>query len=412
MPTPPRIAIRRLAAARAISVTGSEATFIALMVAIYSATHSTLWLSAAPLLVIGAQGVFAPLLGALGDAVDRRRVMIGSELCTAAVTGAMALTGAPAALVGLAFLGAVAQSPFFSASTAAIPNLVGDGDVTWANSRISIGRNAGALVGPVLGGAAAALLGPRFVFAANALLVAGSAATIATVRGTFADPRRRDGHRLDLRAGFRFVANEPVLRLVTLAWIVLLGLLGPVLVAELPLARSFGMGALGYGLISACWGGGAIVGSFLGPRIVRRDERRAMVAGCAVIGGGLATVAVAPAFTVVLLGMTAAGVAEGTVTVAEEGILQRRTPDALRSRATAATEAAAMGAYALSLPTAGVVIGAVGIRGAYLLAAVACAAAALILVAAMRALDTSGCEMDPCFAVGRLAASTDSPRAG
>jgi MFS family permease len=397
MPTQPRIAIRRLAAARAISVTGSEATFIALMVAIYSATHSTVWMSAALFLIIGAQGVFTPLLGALGDAVDRRRVMIASELCAAAITGAMAVTGAPAALVTLAFFGAVAQSPFFSASTAAVPNLVSPSEVTWANSTISIGRNIGALLGPVLGGAAAGLLGPGFVFAANTVLVAGSAATIATVRGAFADPARREGDdHLDLRAGFRFVAAEPVLRLVTLAWIVLLSLLGPVLVAELPLARSFGMGAFGYGLISACWGGGAIVGSFLGPRIVRRDERLAMVAGCAVIGGGLATVAVAPVFAVVLLGMVSAGIAEGAVTVAEQGILQRRTPDAVRSRATAATEATAMVAYALSLPTAGLVIGAIGVRGAYLLAAGACAAAALILVAAMRALDAPRIEPTPC----------------
>jgi MFS family permease len=399
VPTPPHLAIRRLAAARAISVTGSEATFIALMVAIYTATHSTMWMSAALFLVIGAQGVFTPLLGALGDAVDRRRVMIGSELCAAAAAGAMALTGAPAPLIALAFLGAVAQSPFFSASTAAVPNLVSAADVAWANSTISIGRNAGALLGPVLGGAAAGLLGPRFVFAANAVLVAGSAATIATVRGSFADSQRRNrDEHLDVRAGFRFVASEPVLRLVTLAWIVLLGLLGPVLVAELPLARSFGMGDVGYGLISACWGGGAIVGSFLGRRLVRCEERRTMVVGCAVIGAGFATVALAPVFAVALVGMVSAGVAEGAVTVAEQGILQRRTPDAVRSRVTAATEAVAMGAFALSLPAAGLVVGAIGVRGAYFLAAGASAAAALILIAAMRALDTPRLELDPPFA--------------
>jgi len=98
----------------------------------------------------------------------------------------------------------------------------------------------------------------------------------------------------------------------------------------------------------------------------------------------------------VLLGMVSAGIAEGAVTVAEQGILQRRTPDAVRSRATAATEATAMVAYALSLPTAGLVIGAIGVRGAYLLAAGACAAAALILVAAMRALDAPRIEPTPC----------------
>ena len=399
MPTPARIAIRRLATARAVSVTGSEATFIALMVAVYSATHSTVWTSAALFLVIGAQGVFTPLLGALGDAVDRRRVMIGSEVCAAAVTGAMAFAHRPTALVALAFVNAVAQSPFFSASTAAVPNLVGSDDVAWANSTMSIGRNAGALLGPVLGGAAAGLLGPRFVFAADAVLIAGSAATIWSVRARFGDPQRRGQEsRLDLHAGFRFLAAEPVLRLVTLAWIVLVGLLGPVLVAELPLARSFGMGSFGYGLISACWGGGAIGGSLLGRRVARRNERRAMVAGCAVIGAGFATVAFAPVFAVVLVGMVSAGVAEGVVTVAEQGILQRRTPDAVRSRVSAATEATVMVAYALSLPSAGFVIGAIGVRGAYLLASGACAVAAVILIAAMRALDSPRIDLAPCFA--------------
>jgi hypothetical protein len=42
--TPPRTAIRRLATGRAISLTGSEATWIGLMVAIYDATGSTVWM--------------------------------------------------------------------------------------------------------------------------------------------------------------------------------------------------------------------------------------------------------------------------------------------------------------------------------------------------------------------------------
>src|SRR5207244_4172332 len=90
VPTPPRTAIRRLAAARVISVTGSEAAWIGLMVAIYAATHSTVWMSAALFVTIGASGISTPLLGALGDRFDRRRVMIGSELAAAAVAAAMA----------------------------------------------------------------------------------------------------------------------------------------------------------------------------------------------------------------------------------------------------------------------------------------------------------------------------------
>ncbi len=388
MPTPPRIAIRRLAAARVISVTGSEAAWIALMVAIYADTHSTVWMSAALFVAIGASGVATPLLGSLGDRIDRRRVMIGSELGAAAVAGVtVAFTHRPVALIALALTAAVAQSPYFSASTAAVPNLVPAADVAWANSTISIGRNAGALLGPILGGAVAGLVAPGAVFAANAVCFAGSAAMVASVHGTFADPHRADAEEHEgLRAGFRFILADPVLRLITLAWVVLLFLLGPVLVAELPLARSFGAGAVGYGILVACWGGGAIGGSFAGRRLAMTNERVTMVGGCALIGAGFALVAFAPVFAFALAGMATAGLAEGAVTVSEQGILQRRTPDAVRSRATAATEAAVMGAFALSFPAAGFMINLLGVRGVYLLAGFGCAVSALILIPAMREL--------------------------
>ena len=388
MPTQPRIAIRRLAAARVISVTGTEATWIALMVAIYASTHSTAWMSAALFAAIGAEGAATSLLGTLGDRFDRRRVMIASELAAAVVVAGMAIADSPIALVVLALMGAIAQSPYLSASTAAVPNLFEPHDIAWANSTISIGRNAGALLGPILGGVVSGFVSPTAVFAANAACFALSAAMVWSVRGTFADPDRADAaEHTGIRAGFRFVLADPVLRLILLAWVVLLFLIGPILVAELPLARSFGVGSVGYGFLAACWGGGAIAGSFLGRLLAVRNERATMVVGCAVIGAGFAAVAAAPAFAFALAGMAAAGVAEGAVTVSEQGILQRRTPDAVRSRATAATEAAAMGAFALSFPTAGFMLQLIGVRGVYVLAAAGCAVATLILVRAMRRLE-------------------------
>jgi hypothetical protein len=51
----------------------------------------------------------------------------------------------------------------------------------------------------------------------------------------------------------------------------------------------------------------------------------------------------------------------------------------------AAGEAAAMGAFALSFPAAGLVINLLGVRGAYAMAALGCVLAAAILVPAMRA---------------------------
>jgi len=402
MSTPPRTAIRRLASARVVSVTGSEAAWIALMVAIYAETHSTVWMSAALFVGVAASGIFAPILGALGDRTDRRRLMIASELAAAVVAIAMALaTGNPAALVALAFISEAAQSPYFSASTAAVPNLVEAGEVAWANSTIAIGRNVGSLAGPAIGGAISGVFDPSVVFAANAVCFAGSALVVWTVRGNFADPERPQSEQHEgLRAGFRFILTEPVLRLVTLAWVVLLLLLGPVLVAELPLARSFGVGSTGYGILAACWGGGAIAGSFLGRRLATTRERATMIVGCLIIGAGFALIAVSPVFVLVLIGMACAGMAEGSVTVCEQGIMQRRTPDEVRSRAMAAAEAAQFTAFALSFPAAGFLIDVLGVRGVYGMAAAGCALAAVVLVVAMRELARRGGDQPATPATG------------
>jgi MFS family permease len=384
--TPSHIAIYRLAASRAISVTGFEAGWIALMVTVYAKTNSTVWMSAALFLVIGTSGFATPVAGALGDRYDRRRVMIVSEVAAAACATAMVFTEAPAPLIALAALLGLAEAPFMPASNAAVPNLVADDRLEWANSTLAVGRNLGQLVGPLLGGLLTAVVSPTAVFALGAAGFAASAVLVWSVSGRFNAERGLREHAAgELRAGFEFVWRSPVLRGMTIAWMVLLFLLGPVLVAELPLAHEFGQGAGGYGVIVACWGGGAIAGSFIGQVTTRRWEARTMIWGCALIGAGFATVAVSPIFAAAMAGMLLAGVSEGAVGVAEQTIIQRSSPDAVRSRVNAAGEALALGAFALSFPAAGFLIDLLGVRGAYAMAAVGCVLAALILVPAMRA---------------------------
>jgi MFS family permease len=383
--TAPTPAIRRLAASRAIATTGYEAGWIALMVAVFARTHSTVWMSAALFAAIATSSLAAPVAGALGDRYDRRRVMIASELGAAGFAAAMVVASAPALLVALAALVGLAEAPFMPASSASVPNLVPDERLQWANSTLAVGRNVGALLGPLCGGVLAATIGSRAVFGISAAGFLVAAALVASVSGRFNGDRQDHERDHDLRAGFLFVWHSPVLRWMTLAWMVLLFLLGPVLVAELPLAHEFGQGAAGYGAIAACWGGGAIAGSFLGRVTARRWESRTMIWGCLLIGAGFAVVAGAPIFAVALSGMILAGLSEGAVTVAEQTIIQRCTPDQVRSRVNAASEAAAMGAFALSFPAAGLVINLLGVRGAYAMAAVGCVLAAAILVPTMRA---------------------------
>src|SRR5205823_8981910 len=97
------------------------AAFLALNFTIYQRTGSAGWLAATLLLTFGVPGLVSPFAGFLGDRFDRRAVMIASDLTSAALFLVMALVRSPGPLLAVAFLTAVAETPFESASAAAIP---------------------------------------------------------------------------------------------------------------------------------------------------------------------------------------------------------------------------------------------------------------------------------------------------
>jgi len=119
---------------------------------------------------------------------------------------------------------------------------------------------------------------------------------------------------------------------------------GPVIVAEVVLAHHFKVGSVGYGLISVFWDGGGVAGAILGARLRRRFEQAAVVGGSAAIATGFAIVGLTPIFWPVLVGMMIAGVFDSFGTVAAQNVLQRRTPDRIRS------EWASMGIDGLDAP--------------------------------------------------------------
>ena len=145
MQTPPIVAVRRLAVARCISVAGSMAAYTALIDLVFRRTHgSTAYLSATILLTIGAVGLLEPVGGAVADRFDRKRVLIWSDLVSAALFVVLALVHAPWQLLAVALLTAVAETPFRAGSVAAVPNLVADDElIAKANGWIGVGSNLG-----------------------------------------------------------------------------------------------------------------------------------------------------------------------------------------------------------------------------------------------------------------------------
>jgi len=368
MITPPRVAVRRLALGRLISNTGSLAATTALAFTIYERTGSATWIAATMVLTWGLIGVVSPVAGAIGDRFDRRLVIIWSDVGAVVCWAVMSLFDEPATLLAIAFVASVVAMPFFPTSAAAIPNVAGPENLSWANSLVAMGDNTGLTTGPLIGGLLVATIDAHWLFLANATTFAVSAFLVASVHANFSDPERspesEDLHR-GFISGFRFIGRDRVLRTLLLSWFAFILGMATTIVADPVLAEEFGTGAFGYGLITACWGGGTILGAFLGRRVTEAKEGLVLVAFSGFLAVTAFGVALAPWFWLVLFWMLMFGLADGPTQVAEQNLLQRRAPDAVRARVMSAWGASHHVALVIALVLGGFIVPALGPRGAY-----------------------------------------------
>jgi len=169
-----------------------------------------------------------------------------------------------------------------------------------------------------------------------------------------------------------------------LAWTALVFGMGLVMVADVPLVEHFDAGSVGYGLLITFWGAGSVLGSFAGRYLNEENEPKALFLGVVVIAVTTGGIAVSPWFAPILALVLVSGVGDAVTLVAEQGIQQRRTPDAVRSRVMAASEGLVSLSFVVGLAFAGIVLRAVGPQGVYAIGGLTGAIGALVLLPALR----------------------------
>src|SRR6266540_4878307 len=369
---------RRLALGRLVSVGGGSAAYIALVAAIYGATGSALWVSAAIFSSVVASVASAPFAGWIGDRFDRRGVLVGADVAAAGVSLALAATAKhPVALVVLLGVSSVAQSPFEPASASAVPSVVPEPDVPHANALLAAASSIGYLVGPLIGGAVlGAGASPALLFGIDAATFAFSAAVVASIRRPFG--RGSTEEHPGVLAGLRLIVRERALRVPVLAATVSLMGVGIVDVASYPLSLDLHGGAAGYGVMTGLLGGGGLLGAALAAQVLHAAPSRVLVAAFAAGAAGLALAGAAPILAIGLVGMAFAGARRGLGDVAAVTLIQARAPDEVRSRVFAARAGAAHVAFSVSPFTGGLLVEAAGPRGAFAAAAAFGSGAALL----------------------------------
>jgi MFS family permease len=166
---------RRLFAGQAVSMIGSQLAVVAIAFQVYSLTRSSLQVGAVSLaqLLPFVTGTLAG--GAMGDAVDRRRVLMVTSTLLALASGGLALNalaGAHASLLAVYLVTAVAaglSGVVATAATAAVPSLVAADQLTPAYATMQVIDQVGMVVGPAISGVLIATLGLPWLYGIDAI---------------------------------------------------------------------------------------------------------------------------------------------------------------------------------------------------------------------------------------------------
>jgi MFS family permease len=269
--------IRALLAAEVTSTTGAQMTWVALPWFVLVTTGSATRMS----LVMGAELLGLALLGLPGGKVlarlGARRTMIWCDAARAPLmlvipvlhwSGSLSF----AVLAVVAFgLGAF-SAPYFAAQKVIVPELLGEDEqqVTDANALFQAANRTTILLGPVLAGVLIGVIGATSVLVIDAATYVASVllVTLFVPRGR---PVEQEPEHRRIRAGLRFLAHDPLLRvwwpafaLGDAAWTAFFVTL-PVLVLE-----RFGHHPALVGWLIASFGVGALVGNVISFRYLTR----------------------------------------------------------------------------------------------------------------------------------------------
>lgn len=384
----PQKAVNRIALSRAITFSGGNAAFIALIALLYQETDSASVAALGALASFAVPALVSPVAGWIGDRFDRRVVMVVSELLGAVCFLLMAAVpaSAVAVLLLLRVFASIASAPLVPATSAALPGIVGREDkLVLANARLTAAGISGGLIGPFIAAGLMVIAAPGLVFLFNSVTFLASAALLLTIKADFrptGKPEESSGVT-EFVAGFRYLGRHQLLRPVTLAYGIILVGVGFTAPAEVALSDDFGVGATGFAALTCFFALGGIAGSQFARQGLSQTSAGSvaiLAASSAALAVGFVVVGFAPVFLLALVGMAVVGAANGVWMVAHENLVQKVTPDAIRSRVFAGSEAVYQAGLSFGLIGAGGLISAVGAASTFQVGALASLMGCLLLV--------------------------------
>jgi MFS family permease len=293
--------------------------------------------STAPALLFGLAA------GTLADIIDRKKVILMTQvllLASTAVLGVAAIAGivGPASLLLLTFLIGSGFTFYMPAQQASVNGFVSRQELPRAVALGAVAMNLARAVGPALAGTLAAWVGSGSALLASAAFFGLMLISLRSWRNReLALPGVPEKLFSGVLSGLRFARHSPAMRsligrnLTFSACASALWALLPVIARD-----QLSLGAGGYGLLSAGFGVGAVLGALSIPRELQRRSLNSIVVSAVflwIFATVLIALAQAPAFGV--LGTCCAGMAWVGVLASLSAGTQSTAPAWVRARAVA-----------------------------------------------------------------------------
>ncbi|PYQ29962.1 MAG: hypothetical protein DMF56_09555 [Acidobacteria bacterium] len=335
---------RLLYAGTLISLGGDWFLTVALADLVLQLTHSATLVSLVLLSQTLPIFLFTPHAGHLIDRIDRRKLMIATDLGRTIACLLPLLARSPATLP-IAFAGviliSIGSAYFEPASQAALPNIVKPEELGPANVLMSSTWGTMLAVGAGIGGAVTAMFGRNVSFIVDSASFLLSAFFLSRMRVHFSEER---GHHErpplleSIRETVRFAREKPrVLGLLTVKGGYGLGA-GVVAMVSVFGREVFHAGAFGIGVLFAARGLGALFGPFLVRAAVRKDDAQYRAIALCVISFSIGYTALALSHSLIVgsIAVCFAHLGGGAAWQISSYGLQRETPDFIRGRVFAA----------------------------------------------------------------------------
>ncbi|HVM65596.1 MAG TPA: MFS transporter [Acidimicrobiales bacterium] len=393
---------------RFTSSIGDGVVFVAFPLIATRLTHNPVLISGVAFATTLPWLLFALPAGALADRVSRRRlvtVIEAARMVALAALGVAMIFGrlSIVELYCAAFLVALFETAFDSATNAVIPQVATGADLVHANSRLQFAQLSGEqFIGPAIGGFAVAVAASTPVlldavsFAFSGLLLAVALRPARRLgrhgpapKDDFAlvEPpsKPRASFLTQIRDGLAWLLRAPTMRLLCtlnmgLAFCQALGLAVVVIYAT----RVLHLSPAGFGVFTAVAASGNAIGAWMAPRVHASlgSGRTLMSAG--ILGGvALFVVGTTTSTGVAVLALGAEAIAVGVGRVAIAALRQQLVPLELAGRVSAAVRSSVVGAAAIAALLGGGLVAAMGPQAPFVLGGLAQIVIAVLLGGAL-----------------------------